>query len=81
MNELQTFSIMMEMAVAILGLLLWLQRKKIIGAFLFLTFSIYVFYDLVKLWGLGVPEIVLRALFAIASLSILLAAWRLYRSE
>ncbi len=81
MNELQTFSIIIEMAIAILGLLLWLQRRKITGAYLFFTFSIYVFYDLVKLWGLGVSEIILRISFACASVSALIAVWRLYRSE
>lgn len=81
MNELQTFSIIVEMAVAILGLLLWLQRKKITGAYVFLTFTIYVFYDLVKLWGLGVSEIILRISFAIASVSALIAVWRIYRAS
>lgn len=81
MNELQTFSIILEMAVAILGLLLWLQRHKITGAYIFLTFSVYCFYDLVKLWGLGVPELILRISFAVASVSALIAVWRLYRNE
>jgi hypothetical protein len=81
MNEIQTFSIIIEMAVAILGLLLWLQHRKMIGAYVFLTFSIYVFYDLVKLWHLGIPELLLRILFAIASISALIAIWKLYRAE
>ncbi len=81
MNELQTLSIIIEMAVAILGLLLWLQHRKIIGAYVFITFSVYVFYDLVKLWGLCVPELLLRILFAIASISALIAVWKLYRAE
>jgi hypothetical protein len=36
---------------------------------------------LVKLWGLCVPELLLRTLFAIASISALIAVWKLYRAE
>jgi phosphatidylglycerophosphatase A len=81
MNELQTFSIMVEMAAAILGLLIWLQRRKTYGGYIFLTFTIYGFYDIVKLWGLGVPELLLRISFAIASVSALIAVWKLYRAD
>ncbi len=81
MNELQTFSIMVEMAVAIVGLLIWLQRRKTYGGYIFLTFTIYGFYDIIRLWGLGVPEIILRILFAVASVSILVAVWRQYRAD
>ncbi|MEI6455247.1 MAG: hypothetical protein WCO93_03075 [bacterium] len=81
MNALQTFSILIELAIAILGVTIWLQKKKAYGGFLFLTFAIYVFYDLARLWALSVPELILRISFAIATLSMLIAVWRLYKAD
>jgi len=81
MNALQNVSILLELAVTILGLLIWLQKKKSFGVYIFFTFLIYMVYDGCKLWSLAVPELVLRILFALASLSILIAVWKLYKSE
>lgn len=81
MNTLQNVSILFELAVAILGLLIWLQKKKSYGAFIFLTFLLYMVYDGCRLWTLAVPEPVMRIIFAVASLSILFAVWKLYKSE
>jgi len=81
MNTLQNVSILLELAVTILGLLIWLQKKKSYGAFIFLTFLLYMVYDASRLWSLAIPELVLRIIFAIASLSVLIAVWKLYKSE
>jgi hypothetical protein len=81
MNAIQNISILLELAVTILGFLIWIQRKKSYGAFIFLTFLIYVVYDTIRLWTLAVPEIIVRILFAVASVSILIAVWKLYKSE
>lgn len=81
MNELQTFSILVELGIAILGLLIWFHKKKASGGYIFTTFCIYVFYDLSKLWSLNVPEIILRVLFALASVSMLIAVWKLYKKD
>jgi hypothetical protein len=81
MNALQNISILLELAVAILGLIIWLQKKKSYGALIFFTFLIYIVYDGSKLWSIEIPELVLRILFALASLLILLAVWKLYKSE
>ena len=81
MNELQTLSILIELAVAILGLLIWFHKKKVYGGYIFLTFILYMVYDLAKLWSLAIPELILRILFAIASISILIAVWRLYKAD
>jgi len=81
MNALQNFSILLELAVTILGLLIWLQKKKSYGAFIFLTFLLYMVYDASRLWSLAIPELVLRCIFAVASFSILIAVWDLYKSE
>jgi len=81
MNALQNISILFELAVAILGLLILLQKKKSYGSLIFVTFLLYMVYDASRLWDLAVPELVMRIIFAVASLSILIAVWKIYKSE
>ncbi|MEI6890137.1 MAG: hypothetical protein ACOYM0_12070 [Bacteroidales bacterium] len=81
MNAIQNISILLELAVAILGLLIWLQKKKSYGALIFLTFLLYMVYDGCRLWTLEVPEFLLRIIFSLASFSILIAVWKLYKTE
>jgi len=81
MNALQTFSILLELAIAIIGVTIWLQKKKGYGGFFFLTYAIYVFYDLARLWEFTIPEPVLRISFAVATFSMLIAVWKLYKAD
>ena len=81
MDALQNISILLELAVTILGLLIWLQKKKSYGAFIFLTFILYMVYDISRHWDLAIPEAVLRSVCAVASLSILIAVWKLYKTD
>ena len=52
MDFLQYLSIAVEALIAVLGLLIALPKKKAYGWGLFLTFTIYVFYDLSRLISL-----------------------------
>lgn len=79
MNTLQLASIAIEGIVTILGLKIFLKKKKSYGLFIALTFGIYVYYDLVRLMTFIVPLDTLYFLFFIASLSILIAVWQLYK--
>jgi len=78
MNILQVVSISFEVLVALLGLLLLIQKKKAWGAGIALTFAIYVYYDLANLFKFSVAQDILRLVFFIASLSVLWAIWRVY---
>ncbi|MGV8151598.1 MAG: hypothetical protein ACP5OG_00820 [Candidatus Nanoarchaeia archaeon] len=75
---LQSFSIAIELMIAILGLSILIKKKKIYGIGIFLTFAIYVFYDYSKLNGADVPSDILYALFFIASLSMFWVVIKLY---
>jgi hypothetical protein len=81
MNTIQTFSILIELVVAIIGITIWLQKKKSYGGFIFLSFIIFVFYDIARLWDFGVSELILCILFAISCISMLLAVWQIYKSN
>lgn len=81
MATLQIFSIFIEAIIAMLAALLWVRRKNINGGLIFVTFTIYVFYDVARLWAMEVPEPVLRISFAVASISMLVAVWRMYNQK
>lgn len=81
LENLQYFSILIEAVVSLLGLVVFVKKKKSYGLGVFLTFGIYVFYDLAKQMNLNVSANSLYILFFIASLSMLLSVWVLYNNK
>jgi hypothetical protein len=76
---LQYIAIMLEGTIAIIGLFLAIGKKKIFGYGIFLTFAIYVFYDLARLVPIEISNSTLYPIFFVATLSILWAVIMLYR--
>ncbi|MEK6859800.1 MAG: hypothetical protein AABX54_03220 [Nanoarchaeota archaeon] len=81
LENLQYVSILVELIVAILGLLIVFKKKKKYGYGIFLTFAIYVFYDLVKLVDYSVSTDILYVLFFIAAASALWTIWMIYKEK
>jgi len=73
MEFLQYVSILIELVIAILGIIM-IYKKKVYGWFFLITFGIYVFYDFIKLKGIAVNLDVLYIFFFIATLSALFLA-------
>lgn len=80
MEFLQYISILIELAIAVLGILM-IVRKKIYGWCFLITFGIYVFYDFIKLRGMAINTDVLYFSFFIATVSALFLAWGVYRKK
>ena len=78
MNALQTISILLELMVVALGLMLVIDKKKMYGWCIALTFILYVFYDLANLLYLHISQDSLDVLFFMATLSILWAIWNIF---
>ncbi len=76
---IQYISIFIELLIAILGLLIVFHKKKIYGWGIFLTFGIYVFYDLAKLLGWNISDTLLYGSFFVASVSALWAVFEIYK--
>lgn len=74
-------SIIIELVIAIIGLLIFFNKKKIYGLGIFLTFIIYVFYDLVRLMNYNIYEGILQIIFFIASLSALWFVIKFYKEK
>ena len=80
-NALQYIAIILESLVAATGLLLAVRKKRFFGYGIFLTFAIYVFYDLTRLIPLQISDIILYPLFLVATLSILWAVILIYKEK
>jgi hypothetical protein len=79
MEGFVVMSILAEIAVAALGLMLAIAKKKDYGWGIALTFAIYVFYDSVRFLSINVSNTVIAILFFIASVSIFWSVWRIYK--
>ncbi len=78
MNFIHLVSILLELVVALLGVMLAVSKKKRYGWFIALTFILYVFYDLAYFLSLQIPQDLLYYLFFVATLSILWAIWNIF---
>lgn len=75
---IQYISIAIEFLIAVMGLLILFQRKKIYGLGIFLTFAIYVFYDFVSLTEMIIPIEIKYGVFFIATASAFWFVSKLY---
>jgi hypothetical protein len=78
MVALQYISIVIEALIAMLGIMIALQKKKTYGWGIFLTFGIYVFYDFARLISLNISSNILYWSFFVATVSALWAVVSIY---
>ena len=80
MEFLQYVSILLELSIAVLGIVM-ISKKKVYGWFFLITFGIYVFYDFIKLRGIKVSLDILYVSFFMATLSALVLAWKVNKAK
>ena len=80
MEFLQYVSILIELCIAVLGVMM-IAKKKSYGWLFLITFGIYVFYDFIKLNNILINLDVLYISFFIATLSALILAWKVYKKK
>ncbi|MFA5413510.1 MAG: hypothetical protein WC348_03145 [Patescibacteria group bacterium] len=78
MEFIPLISIAIEGLVALLSAVAAFRGRSYMYGLAF-TFAIYVFYDLAKLYGWGVPQNVLSVIFLVATLSALASVWQISR--
>ena len=80
MGFLQYISILIELVIAILGIIMVFNKKNY-GWFFLITFGIYVFYDFIKMVGIEINLDLLYVSFFIATLSALILTWKVYKQK
>ncbi len=78
MEFIPLISIALEGLVALLSAVAAFRGRSYMYGLAF-TFAIYVFYDLTKLYGWGVPSSALSVIFLVATLSALASVWQIFR--
>ncbi len=78
-SPLQYIAIIIEGAIAAVGLLIAVRKKRTLGFGIFLTFIIYIFYDLARLTSLEISDLILYPIFFIATLSMLWVVILIYQ--
>ncbi len=80
MYLLNLSSLLIEAAVAVVGIMLGL-RNKIYGWFIALAYSIYVFYDGTRFFNAAICQKIPAIVFSVASISALIAVILLLRGD
>ncbi len=80
MNYIQLISIVLELAIAGLFLAASMKGKKYLYG-LVITFVIYVFYDLTRLFSWNIASNLLTGMFFVATLGALYSAWMIWKRK
>ena len=78
MDILEWVAIFIESVILILGLKIALDGKKEYGWGIFLTFGIYLIYDISKVTFLDIPQDILYILYFVAICAALYSVWEIY---
>ena len=77
MNNILMVSIVLEAIAVLLCLAAFFKGKKYMAGFA-VTFAVYVYYDLMRLTSVSVPELFTEGAFFIATVCALLSVWQIY---
>lgn len=79
MEWLQLISIGLEFVIVVLALTAAVQKKVKYCYGFALTFAIYVFYDLAKLYAWTISPAVISGIFFVATVSAMASMWMIYK--
>jgi hypothetical protein len=74
-GTLQLIASLAEVVVALLAFLIAVKKKKTYGWFVGITFTLYVLFNLARIFALDVPAEWDALVFLVACLSMVYAVW------
>lgn len=81
-NFLQLASIFIEVVIALIGAKIAAEKGKQFGWGIFLTFTLYVFYDVSRLANLTIISAdYLYSVFFLATVTMLVTVWQVYKKK
>jgi len=72
---LQSLAVLVECAVAIIGIVIATRNRKQYGWFIAITFALFVLFDIFRIFAQPIPDLVHAVIFFIACASMLYAVW------
>lgn len=78
---LQLVATFIEIIIAVVAILIAIEKKKVYGWFIALTFALFVIFDLGRIFALDVSAELHALILLIACVSMLYAAWLIYKEK
>jgi hypothetical protein len=72
-------ALLIELVVTILAAMIAVQKQKLYGWFIALTFGLFFIFDLVRIYGLPLSADLTQLIFLVACGSMLYAVWLLFK--
>jgi hypothetical protein len=76
---IQILAILIECAVVVVAVLIALQKKKVYGWFIALTFALFALFDIIRIVFADGLSGIHAGLLLVACASMLYAVWLMYR--
>jgi len=80
-GTIQLIATLAEVVVALIAFLIAVQKKKTYGYFIGITFTLFVVFDLARIFALEISAEVHALVLLIACLSMVYAAWLMWKEK
>ena len=80
-GAIQFIASLVEVAIALIALLIATTRKKTYGYFIAIAFCLLVVFNFARIFRLEVPPVWDSGVFLIAGLSMLCAVWLVWKEQ
>ncbi|HEX3000788.1 MAG TPA: hypothetical protein VHN82_00215 [Methanoregula sp.] len=80
-GTIQLVATFAEVAVALIAFLIAVQKKKLYGWFIGITFALFVVFDLARIFAVEMSGELHALVLLIACLSMVCAVWFLWKSQ
>jgi hypothetical protein len=78
-NLLETLAVLIEVAITAIAVLIALQNRKRYGWFIAVTFGLFVFFDIGRIFSFPISGEIHSLIFLIACCSMMYAIWLLWK--
>jgi hypothetical protein len=78
---LQLIATLIELVIAVVAVIIALQKKKTYGWFIALTFTLFVVFDLARIFAPDIPAGLNSLILLVACLSMLYAIWLMWKEK
>lgn len=80
-NLLQTLAVLVEFAIAVIGVLIAVQTRRIYGWFIAATFGLFVLFDTFRIFAIPLAPDLHGLILLVACCLMLYATWLIYNEQ
>ena len=80
-GTIQLIATLAEVVVALIAILIAVQKKKTFGWFIGITFTLFVVFDLARIFAIAMSAELHALVLLIACLSMVCAVWLLWKEQ